>query len=68
MKRNHTGHRIGQDHQNAKLTDEQVRQMRQDHDNDLGGYQTLAKRYGCGISTARDIVNGWTRQSAGSTQ
>ena len=64
MKRNHTGHRVGQDHQKAKLTDEQVRQLRQDHDNDLGGYRTLAKRYNIGVSTARDIVNGYTRGTA----
>lgn len=64
MKRNHTGHRVGQDHHRAKLTDEQVRQLRQDHDNDLGGYRTLAKKYGTSRSTARDIVNGWTRGTA----
>ena len=64
MKRNHTGHRVGQDHHRAKLTDEQVRQLRQDHDNDLGGYGTLAKKYGIAPSTARDIVNGWTRGTA----
>lgn len=64
MKRNHTGHRVGECHQKAKLTDEQVRQLRQDHDNDLGGYRTLAKKYGSKPSTVRDIVNGWTRGTA----
>lgn len=63
MKRNHTGHRVGECHQKAKLTDEQVRQLRQDHDNAMG-YRKLAKKYGIGQSTARDIANYWTRASA----
>lgn len=58
------GAQPGEQHWKAKLTDEQVRQLRQDHDNDLGGYRTLAKKYGIGMSTARDIVNGYTRRSA----
>ena len=62
--RNHTGHRVGECHQKAKLTDAQVRQMRLDHDNDLGGYRTLAKKYNISASSVRDIVNYWTRASA----
>jgi len=62
MKRNHTGHRVGECHQKAKLTDEQVRQLRQDHK--TLGYRKLAKKYGIGQSTARDIANYWTRASA----
>jgi len=59
--RNHTGHRIGAWHQRAKLTTEQVRAMRADHANGKGGYKVLADRYGCGVSTARDICNFVTR-------
>lgn len=61
--RNHTGHRVGECHQRARLTDEQVRAMRADHAAGMG-YGRLAMKYGCGVSTARDIVNHWTRASA----
>lgn len=61
--RNHTGHRVGEHHQNAKLTDKEVRAMRQDHKAGLG-YKRLAERYGCGVSTARDICRYWTRSGA----
>lgn len=62
--RNHTGHRVGQYHQKARLSDEQVRQMRHDREREGMSYAKLAKKYGCGVSTARDIVNYWTRASA----
>lgn len=62
--RNHTGHRVGECHQMAKLTDEQVRQMRKDRQRNGLSYLALSKRYECGISTVRDIVNYWTRASA----
>lgn len=61
--RNHTGHRMGQSHQHAKLTDEQVREMRRLHDEGVG-YGTLAFFFACGASTARDICKYWTRASA----
>lgn len=72
MRRNHTGHRVGEDHQNARLTDAQVRRMRKDYEREAsragtgggGGYGTMAKRYGCGESTARDIITYRTRASA----
>lgn len=63
-KRNHTGHRIGEWHQRAKLTDAQVAAMRADYAAGIGGYPALAKRYGCGISTVRDIVQFRTRWAA----
>lgn len=61
MRRNHTGHRIGEWHQKSRLTDAQVAQMRADYDSGRGGYRTLAQMYGCGISTVRDIVQFRTR-------
>jgi hypothetical protein len=61
--RNHTGHRVGECHQRARLTDAHVRAMREDRAAGLS-YGRLALKYGCGISTARDIVNYWTRASA----
>jgi len=72
MKRNHTGHRIGQDHQNARVSDAKVRQIRKEYDEEEsragngggGGYATLARRHGIGVSTVRDIVTYRTRASA----
>lgn len=64
MKRNHTGHRVGEWHQRARLTDEQVRQIRAKHMAYVRGYGALAKEYGCGESTIRDIVQFRTRASA----
>jgi transposase len=61
--RNHTGHRVGEMHSKAKLTDQQVREMREIHGQGIG-YRRLAKRFGCGISTVRDIVLYRTRRSA----
>lgn len=55
-----TGHRTGQSHGRAELTDEQVERMRVL--NEYGwGYKTLAWLFGCGISTARDICTYRTR-------
>lgn len=45
----------------AKLTSEQVRQMRRDHIPYVCGYGELARRYGCGESTVRDICTYRTR-------
>lgn len=61
MRRNHNGYRVGQDHQRAKLTDEQVRAMRSEYVAYARGYGALAEKFGCGVSTVRDIVNYWTR-------
>ena len=60
MTRNHTGHRVGQWHHRAKLSTAQVEAMRADHNNGMG-YVRLARKYGCGISTARDICTYRTR-------
>lgn len=58
--RNHTGHRVGEHHQRAKLSDTHVARMRAEHARGVG-YRRLAKHYDCGISTARDICTYRTR-------
>jgi len=60
MKRNHNGYRVGECHQRAKLSDEQVRRMREAHSNGFG-YRRLSQIFQCGQSTARDIVTYRTR-------
>lgn len=60
MTRNHLGYRVGECHQHAKLTDDQVRAMRKLHAEGFG-YRKLARLYGCGESTARDICTYRTR-------
>ena len=64
IRRAPNGRRIGQDHQKAKLTDEQVRQMRSRYLAYVVGYEKLALEFGCGVSTARDICTFKTRYSA----
>lgn len=61
--RNHTGHRVGECHHRAKLTDSQVRSMRADREMGMS-LRALAKAYGCGLSTARDICDFATRYAA----
>jgi len=61
-RRNWRGYRIGESHQRAKLTDAEVNAMRARYVPGKIGYGTLAKEFGCGESTARDIVNHYTRQ------
>ncbi len=60
IKRNHTGHRVGECHGKAKLTDDQVAEIRAAYPHE-GGYGILAMRFGCGASTVRDIVKYRTR-------
>lgn len=48
-------------HHRAKLTADQVRDMRAAHVPGKVGYETLAARFGCGVSTARDICTYRTR-------
>lgn len=62
--RSPSGHRCGSSHQRAKLTTEQVNQMRSLRETTGASYATLAAQFGCGESTARDIVNYWTRVSS----
>ena len=64
--RNLQGFRIGQHHQNAKLTDEEVREMRylRQLDKKQWSYKKLAEKFSCGESTVRDIVRYFTRYNA----
>jgi len=62
--RSPSGHRMGESHHRARLTDAQVRQMRAEHISYVVGYATLAARFGCSVSTARDICTYRTRPSA----
>ena len=48
-------------HHKAKLTDNQVREMRKEYIGYVRGYGYLAKKYNCGESTARDICTYRTR-------
>lgn len=50
-------------HHRAKLPDEIVKEMRKlrEEEPKRWTYLALAKHFGCGESTARDIVNYWTR-------
>ena len=50
-------------HHRAKLTNDQVRQMRAKYLAYVIGYETLAAEFGCGISTARDICTYRTRRN-----
>lgn len=58
-----SGHRCGESHQKAKLTDAEVLEMRRMNEEDGIGYRNLSKLFGCGQSTARDIVTYRTRYS-----
>lgn len=60
---NERGHRIGETHHWAKLTQVQVDEIRdryeagRDGEGPKVGYQTLAKAYGVSKSTIRQVVN-----------
>ena len=56
-----SGQRCGESHQRAKLTTDQVNEMRAMREFTGASYAALAAQFGCGESTARDIVNYWTR-------
>lgn len=59
-----SGHLCGASHQRAKLTTDQVKEMRLIREATGASYATLAAQFGCGESTARDIVNYYTRISS----
>lgn len=59
-----SGHRCGESHPKVRLSDAQVREMRAKHQRDGWGYVACSKHFGCGISTARDILTYRTRVSA----
>jgi hypothetical protein len=56
-----TGHRIGESHHRARLTDKQVETIRRLHASGTIGYELLARAFKCGASTVRDIVKERTR-------
>ena len=64
VSRQHQGYRVGESHHRAKLSDAQVRAMRAKYLAYVIGYETLAREFGCGVSTARDICTMRTRWSA----
>jgi len=57
------GHARGEDHHRAKLSDDEVRKMREAHIPYVVGYEQLAQMFKCGISTARDICTYRTRKN-----
>ena len=71
-----SGHRMGEWHHNARLSDHEVRMMRflatsaralglqKAGRGGFGGYKWLGGRFGCGASTARDVVTYRTRCDA----
>lgn len=65
-KRNHTGHRVGEWHQRATLSDFQVREIRAKYAEVAGkkprkGYGWIGARFGVSPWTVRDIVTYRTR-------
>jgi hypothetical protein len=57
-------HPHGESHYRARLSDAEVREMRDLHLRARKGYESLAQIFGCGTSTARDICTGRTRRDA----
>jgi DNA invertase Pin-like site-specific DNA recombinase len=55
------GRKHGEQHHRAKLSDAAVAAIRQEYAPNEVGYATLARKYGCGVSTVRDLVNHYTR-------
>ena len=64
MTRNHTGHRVGECHQRAKLSDAQVRNMRNAHEKLGMSRAEVADQFKVSYWTARDILTYTTRASA----
>lgn len=61
VRRAFTGHRIGESHPRAQLTSDDVKLMRQLHEEHKIGYGTLADKFECSPWTARDICKYRTR-------
>jgi hypothetical protein len=61
MKRNHTGHRVGQDHHRAKVSDAIVAAIRAEYLPYVRGILRLSKKYKVPYSTVRDFVQMRTR-------
>lgn len=52
---NRMGHRLGECHQNATLTDREVELIRQLHAEKAMGYRKLAKKFETSVSNVRHI-------------
>ncbi len=63
VRRGWTGHRIGESHPRARLSDDDVRLVRALHEEGLG-YRRIAVKFEVGISTIRDICTHRTRYDA----
>jgi len=61
MRRNHTGHRVGEGHHRAKLSDADVGRMRAMYRPYVFGMVRLARFFCVPVSTVRDIVTYATR-------
>jgi hypothetical protein len=57
------GCRVGASHHRSKLSSKKVADMRAVYESGGVGYGFLAEVFGCGVSTARDIVQYRTRIS-----
>jgi ribosome-binding protein aMBF1 (putative translation factor) len=64
MKRNHTGHRVGECHQKARLSDAQVRNVRAARERLGWSYREIGEFFGVSLWTVRDICTYRTRGSA----
>jgi len=60
MKRNPKGYRIGEDHQKAKLSDDDVELIRDLRDGGMT-YREISEKFECSYWTARDIADYRTR-------
>lgn len=61
IRRTASGHRIGETHHRAKLTDEQVEKIRNLYATGTIGYVLLGRAFRVSPWTIRDIVKEWTR-------
>jgi DNA-binding Lrp family transcriptional regulator len=61
IRRNSQGYRIGECHHNAKLTDDDVRLIRELREDFGLPYAEIAEKFECSLWTVRDICKGWTR-------
>lgn len=51
-----TGYRVGENHQRANLTDEEVEMMRDLYEEGVLGYRALARAFRCSRNTVKCIV------------
>ena len=61
VRRSWTGHRIGESHPRARLSDTDVSLIRTLHEEHQLGYGTLAEKFGVAKSTVQDICTYRTR-------